>query len=851
MHLRPQPISKPRKSGIDVLGDIPWGSHFCVFYETERDLLDVLVPFFKAGLESNEFNLWVISNPYLATREEAVAALEQAIPDVRSLLKNGCLEILSETDWYVGENDFSLERLLNAWNEKIAGALAHGFDGIRASGDLSWLEQKYWNDFYTYEKHLHDIIAGQPAIILCAYPLSKFRGAEVLDIVQAHQFAISRRQGGWEFIESPTLVEAAGEKKKITELLQGKKEPSPGLQGINYLAAVVSVGFALIVALNLVNAPVSLFLCAIMFSTWYGGTGPGLLAMLLALLAFKYYFVHPARSWDMSLEESSRFFIFALSSLFVVLLVAAQTNAKRSLQRAHGVLALTIRKLRETNGALRLEIKERAHAEALLQAKGQEFQAIVENSPDPIIRYDPGFRPTYINPAAVRAGPLLTNILAGNAASTGTSGAGPEGQDNEGTRLRELIASVFTSTMVQEYEIHPTPEDLPIYYNIRLFPELDRKGAVVNVLCIARDITKRKQAEDELRLAYQRLTYHVENTPLAVIEFDKDLSIKRWSGRAPEIFGWNASEALGKNVNDPGFPIIYEEDKKAVDEINKELMQGTVNRNLSLNRNYTKYGDVIYCEWHNSVLRDEQGKLVTILSLVHDVTERKKAEETLNRSYAEIRQLTNHLQNIREEERSHIAREIHDELGQQLTVLKMDVLELGKKLNSADVAIHEKIGEIIDLLDTTVKSVRRISSELRPSLLYNLGLVAAIDWQLREFGKRSGIKTVFIEPAEELKIPDPVKKGLFRIFQESLTNAGRHANATKIIVSLEQSNGQLILTVEDNGKGFEKETIGSKSTLGILGMKERCQMMGGNYEIRSAPGKGTTVVAAVPYNGKE
>jgi PAS domain S-box-containing protein len=719
VHFQPQPVSKPRKTGIDVLGDIPWGSHFCLFYETKQDLLEVLVPYFKAGLESNEFNLWVISNPYLATVEEAVGALEQAVPDVRRLIENGRLEIFSEPDWYLRENDFNLENLLKALNEKVAGALARGFDGVRASGDLFWLEQKYWNAFYSYERHLHDLIAGQPAIILCSYPLSKFGGAEVLDIVQAHQFAISRRQGKWEFIESPALVQAGGEMKKITELLQVKEEPAPRIQTMSYLAAVLSVAVALLVANNLVDAPVSLFLCAIMFSAWYGGTGPGLLAMLLSLLAFAYYFLRPASSLNITLEESSRFLIFAVSSLFVVLLVAAQTKAARSLRRAHGVLAVTIRKLRETNGALRLEIKERT------------------------------------------------------------------------------------------------------------------------------------RAEEELRLAYQRLTYHVENTPLGVIEFDKNLTIRRWSGRAEEIFGWKASEALLKNVNDPDFPIIYKEDKNAVEKVNEELMQGTVNRNLSLNRNYTKSGEVIYCEWHNSVLKDEQGNVITILSLVHNVTERRKAEETLNRSYEEIRQLSNHLQNIREEERSHIAREIHDELGQQLTVLKMDVLGLGKKLSGADAAIHEKIGEIVELLDTTVRSVRRISSELRPSLLYNLGLVAAIEWQLKEFEKRSGIKTVFIESAEELTVSDAVKNGLFRIFQESLTNAGRHANATEIIVSLEQQDGQLILTVEDNGQGFEMEKIGSKQTLGILGMKERCQMMGGTFKIKSAPGEGTAVVVAVPYAGKE
>jgi PAS domain S-box-containing protein len=359
---------------------------------------------------------------------------------------------------------------------------------------------------------------------------------------------------------------------------------------------------------------------------------------------------------------------------------------------------------------------------------------------------------------------------------------------------------------------------------------------------------ERRQAEDRLRLAYQRLSYHVENTPLAVIEFDKDLTITRWSQRAEEIFGWRVSEALGKNVYDPNFPLIYEEDRKEVDKINEELTKGTVNRNLSFNRNYTKFGQVIDCEWHNSVLRDEQGNPITILSLVHDVTERKKAEQNLSRSYEEVRQLTSHLQNIREEERSHIAREIHDELGQQLTVLKMDVLGLNKKLGHQDAVIQQKIRDITDLLDSTVRSVRRISSELRPSLLYNLGLDAAIEWHLKEFGKRSGLKTIFIEPAEEVKIPDPVKNGLFRIFQESLTNVGRHANATKIIVSLEQRDGQLTLTIEDDGQGFDQERIGAKQTLGILGMRERCEMMGGKYAIRSAPGDGTIVAVTVPYD---
>jgi signal transduction histidine kinase len=229
-----------------------------------------------------------------------------------------------------------------------------------------------------------------------------------------------------------------------------------------------------------------------------------------------------------------------------------------------------------------------------------------------------------------------------------------------------------------------------------------------------------------------------------------------------------------------------------------------------------------------------------------DITERKKAEDELEQSYKSIRQLTEHLQNIREEERIHIAREIHDELGQQLTVMKMDVSWLNKKMISGDEYVKQKLKGLNEMLEGTVKTVRRISSELRPSLLDDLGLVAAMEWQLKEFKQRSGIVTSLITPEAEQQLPDTVKTGLFRIFQESLTNVARHAHAKKVKVSLQYKDRKIVLTVQDDGKGFDKKKTADKRTLGILGMKERTLMMGGEYEITSTPGKGTTVLVAIP-----
>ena len=151
-----------RKTGISVVGDVPWGTHFCHFYETKQDLLDTLVPYFKAGLESKEFCLWVVSNSELITVEEAKGALAQAVPDLDRHLSDENIEILNGHDWYLEENVFNLERVTSAWDAKLKRALALGYDGMRVSGDTFWLGEKDWKDFCAYEKQVNDSITDQP-----------------------------------------------------------------------------------------------------------------------------------------------------------------------------------------------------------------------------------------------------------------------------------------------------------------------------------------------------------------------------------------------------------------------------------------------------------------------------------------------------------------------------------------------------------------------------------------------------------------------------------------------------------------------------------------------------------------
>lgn len=228
--------------------------------------------------------------------------------------------------------------------------------------------------------------------------------------------------------------------------------------------------------------------------------------------------------------------------------------------------------------------------------------------------------------------------------------------------------------------------------------------------------------------------------------------------------------------------------------------------------------------------------------------ERKRAEEKMQQMNEELRSLSAHLLNIREEERARIAREIHDELGQQITGLKMDVSWLGKKLSGKDIpaVVREKLSDMASLLDDTVHTVRKIASELRPSLLDDIGLVAALDWQSNEFKKRFGIPVLFVSQYEELKIETAIATGLFRIYQETLTNVARHARATKVESSLEMDDNNVTLTIIDNGKGFDASNIKNRKTLGLLGMKERAAIIGGILEIKSELKKGTTVTISVP-----
>jgi signal transduction histidine kinase len=235
-------------------------------------------------------------------------------------------------------------------------------------------------------------------------------------------------------------------------------------------------------------------------------------------------------------------------------------------------------------------------------------------------------------------------------------------------------------------------------------------------------------------------------------------------------------------------------------------------------------------------------------ALTSEIKERKVAEAQLRESEVQLRALAARLISIREEERARIAREIHDELGQVLTGLKMDIMWLAKRLAGTEAQLVEKTETMRRLIDSTMHLIRRISTGLRPEILDDMGLVAAIGWQAKEFQKRMGMRCRIKLP-EDQAVPDKeLSTAVFRIFQEILTNIARHAKASSVNVQLSIADDFLKLKVADDGIGISESQIRGHGSLGLLGMQERAQLFGGEVSIRGASGRGTTVSVTIPMS---
>jgi len=340
----------------------------------------------------------------------------------------------------------------------------------------------------------------------------------------------------------------------------------------------------------------------------------------------------------------------------------------------------------------------------------------------------------------------------------------------------------------------------------------------------------------------------------AVVE-DQTEMIVRWKpdgtrtfvNRAySDVFGGRPEDFVGSSF----MPLVVEAHR---DGIRQKIGSLTPEQPLAteIHESLAPDGDVRWQEWTDRGIFDADGRLVELQSTGRDITERKRADEALRESTERLRALSARVQSLREEEGQRIAREIHDELGGALTGLQWDLRSIDRALSTLDKPAEldrtrGRIGEMIGIIDSTIATVRRISADLRPALLDDVGLVAAIQWHVEQFQARTGIlcRVDAASDAEDL-VPDRAN-AVFRICQEILTNVLRHAAATRVDVRMRQEADTFVVEVQDNGRGITLDESRGRRSLGLLGMRERALLVGGDIVVRGAAGKGTTVIVRVP-----
>jgi PAS domain S-box-containing protein len=732
-----------RKTGIGVVGDIPWGTHFCHFYETKQDLLDILLPYFKTGLENNEFCMWVVADPL--GEEDARNALRQAFSDADQHLAAGRIEIIPHThffasqeptsspdhieiiphtQWYLKDGAFIAGQVIRGWNDRLAGALRKGFAGMRANGNEAWLTAENWKAFALYEKTLDETLTNQRMIVLCSYPLSGASAAEIFDVVQTHQFAIVRRKGNWEVVETPELIQAKREIKRLNEELE-----------------------------------------------------------------------------------------------------------QRVIERTAELAA--------ANEALRREITERKRAEEALRRSEDRLRLVIDTIPIMAWSVQPDGTVDFVN----RRWLDYTGLSFEEEIERPTRAIHPE----DLPRVIEKWRADMADGRASEDEMRMQGADGEYrWFLVRTAPLRDEQGNVVKWYGVSIDIQERKQAEAALRRSEDRLRLVIETIPAMVFTALPDGSVDFVNQRWLQYMGLSLED-----VRDWGWKdTIHPEDRdRSCDHWRAAMAAGQPAENeLRVRR-----ADGVY-HWilgRFVPLRDESGKIVKWYGVSTDIDNRKRAEEQLKRSNEELHALSARLQSVREEETMRIAREIHDELGATLSSLRWDLEEVEEIVSeSADLSpladLRQKIAAMIRLAETIIDTVRRIASELRPTALDEFGLSAALQWHAQQFQARTGIVVDCDCSLDNLDLNREQATAIFRIFQEALTNILRHAQATRVEVVMKQAAGDFVLTISDNGKGITEAEKSVRSSLGLLGMRERAHLIGGEIDIAGAEGQGTVITLRVP-----
>jgi PAS domain S-box-containing protein len=519
--------------------------------------------------------------------------------------------------------------------------------------------------------------------------------------------------------------------------------------------------------------------------------------------------------------------------------IAAREKTQKALSDARDELEARVAQrtgeLARANLSLNLEIVERRDVEARLKESEARFRAIVETSPVPLcITSMPAGDILYMNqPMRELFGLDTTQAELGNMIDLYVS---PKERG-------ELVCHLRDEGSLRNAELSFRRPDGTLFWavaNARVATYGDVPAIYVGLY----DITARKKADEKLRASEASLANAQRLARLGDWAWDRDSGLTHWSTELYRILGLES--LVAKPCYSAYLALVHPDDQATV----RRAVRGLLSKGqpFGIDHRITSPDGITRIVRLQAELVDaREGLSWGIVGTVQDITERKRTEEELLASREQLRELSAYLEAIREEERRRIALEIHDELGQLLTALKMDVALLKMRV-VADAEATRKIDDIRELVEKTIWMVRNVASHLRPAAL-NFGIVSALEWLAEDFSRRNGMPCQLVVRGGEPSLADAHATAVFRIVQESLTNVSRHAGASRVAVTLVSTDLALDLRVSDDGQGFDLDSAQGGYSYGLLGMSERARLIGGTLQIDSAPGAGTMVSINLPLDG--
>ncbi|HLN45998.1 MAG TPA: MEDS domain-containing protein [Candidatus Sulfotelmatobacter sp.] len=813
-----------RDFGLELVGKIPWGTHLCQFYQTKQDLIDILVPYFKAGLENNEFCMWVTAEPLEI--KEAVLAMEKVLPDFSNYLKKGQIEIISYKDWYLKGGTFDCNRVLNDWVTKLEKALKNGFDGLRLTGNTFWLEKSDWQAFTDYEEAINDVIGKYQMIAVCTYSLEKCNTNEIIDVIRNHQFALVKRAKVWEIIES-------SERKRITEDLRRTEQKFTDLynsmtegvalhdilydnfnQPVDYVITDVNPSFQKITGLPKEQS------VGKRASELYGTGAPPYLEIYTEVASsgkptsFETYFPPMKKQFSVSVSSSTR-------GKFITVF--------------H-------------------DITERKRAEEKIAQ--QAF--MLENANDAIIGYSFDQKVTFWNKKAEKLYGYNSEQVSGRI------GGDLLKPVYVGITREELLNKLEKEGHAEAESIRKTKDGRSLNVEAHIILLHDESGKPIGYVSVDRDITERKKIEE----AIKKQADLIDLSPDSIIVRKVDGTITFWSKGAERLYGYTKEEAIGQTTHS----LLKTKFPEPLPSIIHKIKQKKIWSGELIHHDKNLKPIIVQSFWQASF--DKEGNITEVFESNLDITERAQLQEKLEENAAQVEEYANQMEELAQER----LEKLKD--AERLAAIGATAGMVGHDIRNPLQAIAGNLYLAKEELTSMSESDAKNSlKESLVSIEEQLGYINKIVTDLQDYAKP-------LSPCEEsvdlehivdstftiVKIPDTIRIRRFtkklkftadsafvkRILQNLVSNAVQAMpNGGELTIQTYREQDSIIISIQDTGMGIPENakaklfqplftTKAKGQGFGLAVCKKLTEAMSGTIAFDSSEGKGTKFTVRLP-----